>query len=309
MSPGLVRMGLVGCGRLAEAGYLPAFAACAGAELIAVADPDPIRREIVAGALPAFSSLEELIVEASPEALLVASPPAMHEQGARAAAEAGIPALVEKPPAPDLAGAARIAELEPAPWLGFNRRFSLGSKLRGALPRGGGVELALRYRRFSWAPVSVRDPALIDLAPHLVDLALFAGLGEPTRVSARSRRADHVELRLESETGEATIHCACDRRHRERATVRGPDGEVVAEAKIGGVVRGARERLLPGPHPLVASLGAQLDEFARAARTGDAPTLATAADGAAAMRVIAAAAASLSRGGEPVSPDQAGVGA
>jgi len=302
-------VGLVGCGRLAEAGYLPAFAACGDAELVAVADPDPVRREIVAGALPAFSSLEELIVEASPEALLVASPPAMHEQGARAAAEAGIPALLEKPPAPDLAGAARIAELEPAPWLGFNRRFSLGSELRGAMPRGGRLELELRYRRFSWAAVTVRDPALIDLAPHLVDLALFAGLGEPALVSARSRRADHVELRLESEAGEATIGCACDRPHRERATVRGPDGEVVAEAKIGGLVRGARERLGPGPHPLVASLEAQLHEFARAARTGGAPTLATAADGVSAMRVIAAAAASLARGGAPVSSDQTEVGA
>ena len=40
-----VRIGLVGCGRLAELGYIPALARVQGAELVAVADPDPIRRD------------------------------------------------------------------------------------------------------------------------------------------------------------------------------------------------------------------------------------------------------------------------
>ena len=40
-----VRIGLVGCGRLAELGYIPALARVHGAQLVAVADPDPIRRD------------------------------------------------------------------------------------------------------------------------------------------------------------------------------------------------------------------------------------------------------------------------
>ena len=39
------------------------------------------------------------------------------------ATAAGVPVLVEKPPAPDLAGAADLVPLSPTPWLGFQRRF------------------------------------------------------------------------------------------------------------------------------------------------------------------------------------------
>lgn len=295
------RLGLVGCGRLAEVGYVPAAELRPTVELVAFADPDQERRDLLAGAeAPAYASAEELIAAGGIDGVVVASPPGTHEEVAALAAAAGIPALVEKPPAPDLAGARRLAALEPAPYVGFNRRFSLGRGLRDVLPEGGTIELELNYRRFSWAPMQVRDPALLDLAPHLVDLALRAGIGAPRSVAASSPRPERVRIEIVGERGRAQIACACDRFHRERVVVRGPDGRVVARRREGGLGRGLVERLRPGPHPLVASLAAQLASFGAVLTGGRPGELATAEEGARVMAVISCAARSLAHGGERV---------
>jgi predicted dehydrogenase len=59
-------------------------------------------------------------------------------------------------------------------------------------------------------------------------------------------------------------------------------------------------RLRPGPHPLVASLAAELDDLARVARDGGPAELGTAADGVAVMAVIDAARESAATGGSVV---------
>jgi predicted dehydrogenase len=305
-----VDLGLIGAGRLAEAGYLPAAELDAGVRFVAVADPDEYRRaDMAGGGRRIYDSAQAMLTHGGFDGVVVASPPAAHEHGARLAAAAGIPALVEKPPAPDLAGARRLAALDPAPFIGFNRRFALGEELRGRMPEAGSVELALRYRRFSWSPVMVRDPALLDLAPHLVDLALWAGVGDPERVAAGSSRAERLKLTIEGGRGRASIECASDRPHLERAVVRDRAGKVVARARAGGLFRGLAARARPGPHFLVASLAAQLREFAAVISGGSAPRLATAADGVAAMTVVAAAAESLALGGELVPVADSGVAA
>ena len=308
-----LRIGVAGCGRLAEAGYVPALALTDGIALAAIADPDAGRRREVAVASGTSPSEHDtaagLLAEAEVDAIVIASPPTSHEADAEAAVAAGVCALVEKPPAPDAAGAERIAALSPAPWIGFNRRFSLGWGLADVVPEGGSVALELRYRRFSWSPVSVRDPALIDLAPHLADLALRAGIGEPRAVRASSRRPERVRIEVEGERATARLACACDRPHRERAAVRDAAGSIVAARRIGGAVRGGLSRLAGGPHPLVSSLAAQLGELALAARGARPPNLASAVDGAAAMAVVGAAAESLAHGGRWVAVHGAELGA
>lgn len=296
-----VKLGLVGCGRLAELGYVPAAKLSGEVRFVAFADPDPERRELLAGGeAAAFEDAERLLEAGGVDALVIASPPTEHERAAIAAAAAGVPTLVEKPPAPDYAGAVRMSALDPSPYVGFNRRFSLGRGLERTMPHGGTAQLVIHYRRFSWAPVAVRDPALIDLAPHLIDLAFGIGIGEVQGVSASSQRPERVRIEVEGSRGTALIDCACDRLHRERVVVRNDRGTVVAKRASGGLVRGLSERLRGGPHPLVASLAAQLGELAFAARGGSPATLATADEAAEVMRVVALAAASLARGGERV---------
>src|SRR2546423_11928119 len=61
LSTSTVRIGLVGCGRLAEFGYLPAFRRASRVALAGVADVNPHRCKQIAPEVPAYSPIQELI--------------------------------------------------------------------------------------------------------------------------------------------------------------------------------------------------------------------------------------------------------
>jgi len=289
-----LRLGLVGCGRLAEAGYLPALAGLSEFTVTAVADPAANRRERIAALAPGapaqFGDAGALAASGEVDAAVVASPAEYHVADAAALTSAGIPCLIEKPPAPELVGAEILAQLTPAPWIGFNRRFTHGAKVIGSVPPEGPIELKLdlRYRRASWASVQVGDPVVLDLAPHLVDLTLLLS-GSP-EAGVRAARLGHERAEIELETGRGIAHisCASDRAHRERVIVRAEDRRVAVSAD-GGPLGLITSRLPGREHPLVRSLRAQLEAFAAAVRGGDPGLLATAEDGVRTMRVIAMA--------------------
>ncbi len=286
-----LRLGLVGCGRLAEAGYLPALAALDDVAVVAVADPSAERRtriaSLVSGEPLQLAGAAELAASGAIDAAVIASPAGAHLADATALTSAGIPCLVEKPPAADLGGAEALARLSPAPWIGFNRRFTHGAKLIGGVPEAGPVELELelRYRRASWGAVRVADPVIIDLAPHLVDLALMLSASPEAGVRAARLTDERAEIELETGRGSASISCATDRPHRERIAVRGR-GRTVAVSSAGGPLALVTSRLPGREHPLVASLRAQLAAFATAVHGEEPGLLATAEDGVRTMRVI-----------------------
>jgi predicted dehydrogenase len=289
-----VRLGLIGCGRLAELGYAPAIAALEEVELKAVADPEPRRRDRLAeliaarGAPPrTHETAGRLLADGEIDGVIIASPVLEHLRQAELASRAGIPCLIEKPPAVNVAGAERIAGLEPAPWVGFNRRF----QHRAALDLSGSdeplsVELEIRYRRASWRAVTVDDEAVMDLGPHLVDLALVVLGPGFTRVRSAALSEARAEIELESERGRARIRCATDRPHRERVIVRDRRGRVVSRSHAGGPLAAIGGRVPGRSHPLVTSLRDQVAAFASVVRGGEAGGLATAADGVRAMAVI-----------------------
>jgi predicted dehydrogenase len=301
-----LRLGLVGCGRLAELGYVPAARAAAGVEVIAVSDPDRARRGLVAGKLgvAAHAQLTEMLAAVALDGVVVCTGPEHHEEAAAAVAQAGLPALVEKPPAPDAAGALRLAMLTPAPWIGFNRRFDQGLELADRMPHGD-VELrmVLHYRRASWRPVTRGDDALLDLAPHLVDLALHLTGALPLAVRAHAAR-ERAGLELAIQRARVRIECATNRPHREVVEILDGDGRRVARTERGGRARGLAARLRPGAHPLVRSLTAQLEAFGAALRGEDHGPLATAGEGAAVMCVLDAARRSDAIGGDTVAVER-----
>ena len=302
MSHPALRLGLVGCGRLAEVGYAAAARASPSVDVVAVADPDRTRRGIVAAKLgvPGHARLGELL-EATPlDGLVVCTPAEQHEEVTATAARAGLTALVEKPPAPDAFGALRLAALRPAPWIAFNRRFDQGLQLIRSVPSGGdlAMKMVLHYRRDSWRPVARGDDALLDLAPHLIDLALFLTGSLPVAVRAHTTAA-RAGLVLATTRAEVQIECATDRPHHELVEIRGADGRLAGRAVSAGRARGALARLT-GTHPLVRSLTLQLEAYARMLRGGDPGPLATAAEGAAVMRVLDAARRSDAVGGDTV---------
>lgn len=319
MSAATTRLGLVGCGRIAEAGYLPALARVPGLELAAVADRDASRREHLArlaGGVRAHDSLAGLLHGGAVDAVVLATPAAAHLPDARLAADRGVRTLVEKPPAPDAPTAAALARLRPAPRVGFNRRFDPSvARMRAALGRAGAVQLRLdlRYRRASWRSHEAADDALLDLGPHLVDLARRLSASAVLEVRCAVARPARAELELELERGRAELVCATDRPWRELLEARDDRGRVVARHRVGGVVALAG-RVLPrghdrmaaggvdGGHPLVGSLAMELEAFVRSIHGERVPDLATAEDGVAVMAAIDAARRSAERRGRPERP-------
>jgi myo-inositol 2-dehydrogenase/D-chiro-inositol 1-dehydrogenase len=308
MTAPVVTLGLVGCGRLAEYGYLPALERAPALRLVGVADPDADRRTLVArrardlgrGDVVAAASAEELMASTELDAVIVASPPACHVPDATTVSAAGVRAVVEKPPAPDLVTARALRDLRPEPWIGFNRRFDPGlGRMRADLPDSGWLELRLelRYRRSGWQPVAVRDDALADLGTHVADLAGWLGGGRPVAVEGAAATSTTASFEIELERGRARVRLAADRPHRERYEVRDRHGTTLARHRLGGPVQGvlglARRRR---PSALVESLAGQLTAVA-AALVGAPTALGTVADGLTAMAIVEAAGASAAAGG------------
>jgi predicted dehydrogenase len=291
-----VRIGIVGCGRLAEAGYVPALAQVRGARVVAVADPDPTRRERVAalvdGPVTTHADVHALLGDAQPDAVVVATPVHRHLDDARAASEAGVPTLLEKPPAPDAVTACELTTLASPPWIGFNRRFDPGAaRVRAHVMGRDGLALrfVISYRRRSWSPVQVHDDALLDLAPHLVDWARWVTDGDLHDVRALELRPTRAVVQTRTRSGPATLVAVTDARYQEHIEVRSTDGALVARHRRGGLVGALRDRLPGADHPLVATLTAELDEFTSVVRGAPPVRLGTAADGLAVMHVLDAA--------------------
>jgi predicted dehydrogenase len=197
--------------------------------------------------------------------------------------------LVEKPPAPDRAGAAALAALDPVPFVAFNRRFDPAiAALRAATPRHAEVAVVaeIAYRRGGWGPHAVADDALLDLGPHLVDIARWITGAEVTGVRRALVTFERATFDLDLGAARARIRCATDRLHHERVEVRHRDGTLVGRHRVGGPVAAVLGRLRSGPHPLVTSLTDELEAVARTVRGAPDPVLGTAAEGVAVMTVL-----------------------
>jgi predicted dehydrogenase len=320
-----MRLGIAGCGRIAERGYVPAALAAEGATIAGFADPDADRlrhcRELWeqgGGDEAAAATSAAELLELPLDLLVVAVPAAHHLALAEEAAAAGVPCLVEKPPAPDLAGAERLAALDPAPYLAFNRRFLQGAELRDAIPGEGWLELdlELRFRREAWGAHESRDEALLDAGIHLIDLACHLSNAAPIAVRGAEIEPEWASLELELSRGRARIRCATDRRHREEATARDRSGKRLGRSTWGGI-QSRLGGILGQPDPLALSLQRQLDALrtttpelhqivhpaegeSGAVRERRPTPLASAADGVVAMAVVEAARHSADLGGAEV---------
>jgi predicted dehydrogenase len=299
-----LKVGLVGCGRLAERGWIPALgrAAAAGtARIVALAEPDGARRAAAARAAgledgAAFSDWRELIAAGAVDAVVLALGGREQVEPATAATAAGLAVLVEKPPGGDLEGATALAALEPAPRVGFSRRFDAAwQALRAAAARSSAphsLELRLAYRRSAWAPHVVEDDALADMGSHAVDLAAWIG-GAPVaraRCARLEGEAAEGELELAEGRGSARFAVGQARSYSELGRLAGSSTAV----RRGGVWRNALGRFGRGPDAgvLVSSLAAELAAFGRG--DGD---VATAADGVRCHAVLGALRASAAGAG------------
>lgn len=315
MSAAPVTVALIGCGRLAQRGYLPALGLVPAFELAAVCDTDAARREeavatagrLLGGAPRAFGDAGALLREAAPGIAIVAAPTRAHLPLARAATGAGVRTLVEKPPAADVAQAMELAALEPEPLVSFNRRFLQGAELRDRIPAEGWVELDLHfsYRRSAWGPHEAGDPALLDAGIHLIDLAIHLTGSRPLAVRRARLTSEEAWFELELGRGRARIHARTNAPYREEIRVADRAGRVICASRLSRL-RGLARRARGGGDPLVASLAGQLEAVAQAEAGRGPVELARAADGLAAMLVAQAAQQSAGFGGAEVTIEPGG---
>jgi predicted dehydrogenase len=240
-----------------------------------------------------------LLAGAEVDAVVAASPVTSHLDDATRAAAAGVAVLVEKPPAPDASGARDLAVLRPAPWAAFNRRFEAGAlAARDRVPPTGDLDIRLEiaYRRRSWRAITVHDDALLDLGPHLIDWARWLTRSDVIEVRDAVVTDERADFELTLARGRAHVRASTDRLHRELIDVSDATGARVARHRVGGPSAAIVARFRRGPHPLVTTLRAQLDAFARAMVGGDAGNLGTADDAAAVMTVVDAVRASAASG-------------
>lgn len=210
MSPSAppLRVGLVGYGLSGAVFHAPLIASTPGLRLHSVITSDPDRRARLAHEHPeacALDSVDQLLSEASElDLVVVASPNRTHIAVARAALEAGLPVVVDKPLAARADEARVLAELASERGLLLtvfqNRRWDSDFRTVKQLIAEGALGTVYRYEsRFErWRPTLTdgwresADPAevgglLYDLGSHLVDQALHL-FGPVERVYAELDR-------------------------------------------------------------------------------------------------------------------------
>ncbi len=190
---------LLGTGRIAETAFVPAVKAVDGAQLVAVLSRDQARGDAFARQhdIPhAYDSLELLLQNPQVEAVIVATPDAMHEPQVIAAAQAGKHVLCEKPMTTTSAGCRRMAAAVRASGMtfamGYNNRFNTGLQRIKALLDASEIGPVRYARAFmttqvqapqSWRALGEQSHywALSATGTHLIDCWRWY-FGEPTHV-------------------------------------------------------------------------------------------------------------------------------
>jgi predicted dehydrogenase len=186
----IVKLGVIGCGKVVCRIHLGALQRVPGAKVVAVADPVAARRAEaarLAGGAAAFDDWEELLRDADVDAVLICTPSALHAECAVAALAARKHVYVEKPLAANLEQAESIVRTWEGTGLvgmsGFNyRHHPLYVKTREIVASGTlGQMIAVRSCFTSagewideWRKErSLGGGVLLDLAGHHIDLAQF----------------------------------------------------------------------------------------------------------------------------------------
>lgn len=185
MTPPL-RVGVIGVGMMGADHAERLVHRIAGAELVAVSDPDRVRAEELAGRFDGVRVIADplqLVADDGVDAVVIASPGFVHEEQVLACIEHGKPALCEKPLTMDSESSLRVVEAEhkagrPLIQVGFMRRFDPEyAEMKSILDSGRlGRTLLLHntHRNQSVPDPSFRSEMIVrDSLVHEVDVARF----------------------------------------------------------------------------------------------------------------------------------------
>jgi myo-inositol 2-dehydrogenase/D-chiro-inositol 1-dehydrogenase len=188
------RFALIGAGFIGTV-HAASLAAHPGVQFVGIHDVDTVRAETLASRFATRALTEqEAFDPAEVDAVFIASSTDTHGQHLRAAADAGLAVLCEKPIAPNLQEAVAVAEHVRASgvpaMLDFNRRYDRDhAKLRQIVADGGvgNVELVqLSSRGPSLPPIEylkISGGQLRDQTVHFFDLVRWITGEDPVSVS------------------------------------------------------------------------------------------------------------------------------
>ncbi len=199
-----LRVGVVGAGAMGGDHLARLAHRTHGAEVVAVVEPDPDRRQAALATAPGasgFACLEEAIKGAALEAVVIASPSAGHEADVTSALEAGLAVLCEKPLARDAAAAHRIVDAEERlerPWVqvGFMRRFDAEyDGLRELIASGSAGRLLLLHcvhRNPGVSDAATEAGMITDSAVHELDIVPWLASSPIRSVEVRRGRPNSL---------------------------------------------------------------------------------------------------------------------
>ncbi len=214
MSPrGSVRVAVLGAGSIAQVVHLPILTRMRGVEVAAVVDKDPRAARTIAerfGIAGGARDTEDVLGDASVDAVVVCTPSHRHEDNVRDALRAGKFVLCEKPLALTADGVGRIlAETgaEARLQVAMNQRFRADARALRSFVQSGelGEVFYLKAgwlnraqpRGRSWRAEkkAAGGGAFMDLGLQMLDLALWM-LGHPRaeRITAQMHRAKGSEV-------------------------------------------------------------------------------------------------------------------
>ena len=168
-----VRLGLIGAGRWGR-NYIRTIAGLEGVRLARVASRNP--DTAVPSKCMVMPDWRALLDNREIDGAIIATPPALHAEMARAAVEAGLPVLVEKPLTLDLGEAIALREFV-AGHGGFVMVDHLHlfhpayRALKGLASKYGPV-LAIRSEAGNWGPFRPDAPVLWDWGSHDVAMCI-----------------------------------------------------------------------------------------------------------------------------------------
>jgi predicted dehydrogenase len=220
-----VRVGVIGVGAVTQIAHLPAVAAREDVDLVGICDADRGKARALAarfGVRDVFDDIEDLLHDARPQAVVIATPNHLHEIHAEIALSSGAAVLCERPLALTAEGVARVLAAQRRagrPMLvGMNHRYrsdvqtvrafvrgqELGS-LRGA--RAGWYQFRPSRAELGWRLRGAESGggAMLDLGLPLIDLGLWlAERTRPTAVTAELHTTDRASV---EDAGCALIAC------------------------------------------------------------------------------------------------------
>lgn len=214
---------LIGLGRIGWGYHLPQILSHEGFELCAVVDPSQERLDEAKAlhAVEGFTDYRQMLQEAKPELVVIASPTPFHEEQAIAAIRAGANVLQDKPMTLDLASARRVAQVQKETGKKFvvyqPHRFSSTAVAAKELMATGklGQIYQLRAtnynysRRDDWQSQRKFGGGMIgNYGAHFIDQLLYLSHSKVTNLQCQVRRVlsigdaeDVVHVLMETENG------------------------------------------------------------------------------------------------------------